>query len=693
MSKTVTTMLHHFDQEERQPKIKAEVCVIYDLFKDTLVVFKSSQNWWVVYLSLAIGKGTCFIEDFHGTSSPYWELDWFQEERRKIQPVRQSFWEWPGGGRTSWWVHSSADQNAVYWVRLSKAQDQGLEFWQAKSFAIMTHATILGDCSDRVTSHGDRVLFERLETPRLAPKVTLKKNWQKPAAAAVWESSDCATHEDGLMHVLLLCKHKVQRELPWTTDEGSHCADVTTEEDTTTLTENHKTENRSSTHVQILCSSAESPCTCHCTVKLYRSSSIPHLTQTHLASGNSGQKGKTRLEHKTFRTTPQKRISPPGNWGIPFRTWTWILISVTKRSTQMHSWRTKLWKKKSQRRIQEPLKESKVVRIKLVFAKIWRWSQESSQAIFEMGNVELIGLVTSRIQCPSCLHYVFKGTILGACGKLVRPARNWYDVSKQLLKFSKHPTSVCLWLLQGITNMALIYGRNTTTKQKTHFEVRKRTEEHLRRSRIDGKMTRPTGSLNSPSIGRMLGWGIWTTLQKLKSLIKCSKNKEVDTTIYFIYKVLTKIDRHQLQQQVQGTKKQRPHWSRCKGNRDKIWESHLSIGKDGINRAGRMNNGQSNGDRQHRLVFKMKLILASGNWGYGFKKGQSDVAIDKNQKTWPPSYYFFVAFRVQSDATAMNATVRVHNQRSKFVSLKYNKPETRSTAANAAPLPHVRIKW
>ena len=40
--------------------------------------------------------------------------------------------------------------------------------------------------------------------------------------------------------------------------------------DTTTLTETHKTENRSSTNVQTLCSSNESPCSCHCTGKLYR---------------------------------------------------------------------------------------------------------------------------------------------------------------------------------------------------------------------------------------------------------------------------------------------------------------------------------------------------------------------------------------------------------------------------------------
>ena len=35
------------------------------------------------------------------------------------------------------------NQNAVFWVRLRKAQDQGLQFWQTKSFAIMTYVTIL----------------------------------------------------------------------------------------------------------------------------------------------------------------------------------------------------------------------------------------------------------------------------------------------------------------------------------------------------------------------------------------------------------------------------------------------------------------------------------------------------------------------------------------------------------------------
>ena len=65
-----------------------------------------------------------------------------------------------------------------FWIKLSRAQDQGLQFWQTKSFAIITFATVPGDCIDRVTSqNGDRVIFERLATAKPAPKVTLKSNW------------------------------------------------------------------------------------------------------------------------------------------------------------------------------------------------------------------------------------------------------------------------------------------------------------------------------------------------------------------------------------------------------------------------------------------------------------------------------------------------------------------------------------
>ena len=74
------------------------------------------------------------------------------------------------------------------------------------------------------------------------------------------------------------------------------------------------------------------------------------------------------------------------------------------------------------------------------------FSQESSQDIFETGNVELIELKNSRIQCPSCLHHVFKGTSICACGKFIRPnqeiiqrVRTAFDILKTPF-FSVHHT-------------------------------------------------------------------------------------------------------------------------------------------------------------------------------------------------------------------------------------------------------------
>ena len=149
--------------------------------------------------------------------------------------------------------------------------------------------------------------------------------------------------------------------------------------------------------------------------------SIPHLTHTYLESGNRGQNGKIRLEHWTLRTTPQKRISPTGNWCIPLRTSLW-----THKSTHMHSWKTMLWKMNSQRRIQKQLKESKVVRTKFVFVMTWRkrrWCLAKNPAKLSSRWVTWNSL-NWRIpgnQCPSCLHNVFKGSILCACGKHITP--------------------------------------------------------------------------------------------------------------------------------------------------------------------------------------------------------------------------------------------------------------------------------
>ena len=85
--------------------------------------------------------------------------------------------------------------------------------------------------------------------------------------------------------------------------------------------------------------------------------------------------------------------------------WILILIAAKRKSTQKQSWKEKLWKKKLPLRIQQPLKRSKKglnkiciredpSKYKMVF------SEESRQAIFDMGIVEHIELKTSRIKAP-----------------------------------------------------------------------------------------------------------------------------------------------------------------------------------------------------------------------------------------------------------------------------------------------------
>ena len=78
------------------------------------------------------------------------------------------------------------------------------------------------------------------------------------------------------------------------------------------------------------------------------------------------------------------------------------------------------------------------------------FSAVSCQAIMDMGNVELIELKKSRVQCPTCLHYVFEGTILCSCGKHIKSnqemidrLRNAFDILKTPFFRASRPNSRC----------------------------------------------------------------------------------------------------------------------------------------------------------------------------------------------------------------------------------------------------------
>ena len=49
-------------------------------------------------------------------------------------------------------IHWRLEQDAVYWIHLSSAQDAGLEFWQTRSNAIITYQSVPQECVVKVVS-------------------------------------------------------------------------------------------------------------------------------------------------------------------------------------------------------------------------------------------------------------------------------------------------------------------------------------------------------------------------------------------------------------------------------------------------------------------------------------------------------------------------------------------------------------
>ena len=66
---------------------------------------------------------------------------------------------------------------STFWVNSARAQDKGLRFWQTRTNAVIVHNSLPADC--KVTSQqGERTFFERLSTPRPAPKIVLESALQ-----------------------------------------------------------------------------------------------------------------------------------------------------------------------------------------------------------------------------------------------------------------------------------------------------------------------------------------------------------------------------------------------------------------------------------------------------------------------------------------------------------------------------------
>ena len=144
------------------------------------------------------------------------------------------------------------------------------------------------------------------------------------------------------------------------------------------------------------------------------SRSSPFHTQTYQVSGNRGRPGKARQkwqDDSKHITEADKHLETGCN---PLLKWMGYYLDDKEERTDTNTKAIERIKIGSnQNCIREDLAKEKMV-----------FSQESSEAIFDMSSVELIELKTSIIQCPSCLHYVFTGTTLRRCEKHTRPDLN-----------------------------------------------------------------------------------------------------------------------------------------------------------------------------------------------------------------------------------------------------------------------------
>ena len=75
--------------------------------------------------------------------------------------------------------HWKRNQDAFFGQNYPEHKIKDSNFDKQNSHVIILNDLVPAECIYKVISqNGDRTLFERLSTPRLAPKVTLNSNWQ-----------------------------------------------------------------------------------------------------------------------------------------------------------------------------------------------------------------------------------------------------------------------------------------------------------------------------------------------------------------------------------------------------------------------------------------------------------------------------------------------------------------------------------
>ena len=216
-----------------------------------------------------------------------------------------------------------------------------------------------------------------------------------------------------------------------------------------------------------------------------------------------------------------------------------MLLSKRKISPTW-SHRLKLWRK---RRIQKWWK-IKIGSNKFCFRndlakKNMMISQESCQAIIEIGNEELIELKKSRVQCPSCLYTMYlREQLYIHVENTSDPTKRWFSASGKLLRYSRRLSFVHLIRIREVTSMDLNCGNSIITNQMMPCELLQgRKTEPLRIFGVDGKTIWNKENRKKPLVGTMRLCDISTTSYRLTSLLKHLLNNEAGLAIWCIFVV------------------------------------------------------------------------------------------------------------------------------------------------------------
>ena len=169
----------------------------FERFKDIQEERSFTQNWWITCRFHTSGNNSSATWVARETDIPLRKLDRCQEVKKAkkedkqfsshllihttVMPAKQRQLQISSKPRKvhyqSYW---RPEQDALYWIFLSRAQDYGLKYCLANSITRDHFVQAGAECVETVVSeNGGRELFTRQLTPRPGPKVTFRNTCVK----------------------------------------------------------------------------------------------------------------------------------------------------------------------------------------------------------------------------------------------------------------------------------------------------------------------------------------------------------------------------------------------------------------------------------------------------------------------------------------------------------------------------------